>query len=294
MDNHIRSRSEKVFEIFNIAFMLLLMILCVYPLLYVLFASLSSSSSLLSNTKLLIAPLDFTIDAYIRVFKYPMIVKGYGNTLFIVVVGVTLNMTATILSAFFLSRRNVKWQKPIMMLIMFTMFFGGGLIPFYLTVRSVGLENSSWALIFPSLINTFNLIIMRTGFYSVPVSLEESVEIDGGNYFVILTKICIPLMMPTIAVITLYYAVDKWNSWFHAAIFLNDRTKYPLQLILREILISNDTSMMTSNIDVGDTESVAETIKYAVIMVATLPILCLYPFLQKYFVNGVMIGAVKG
>jgi putative aldouronate transport system permease protein len=126
------------------------------------------------------------------------------------------------------------------------------------------------------------------------VSLEESVEIDGGSHFVILTKICLPLIVPTLAVITLYYAVEKWNSWFHAAIFLNDRTKYPIQLILREILISNDTSKMTSNVDVGDAVSIADTIKYAIIMVATVPILCLYPFLQKYFVNGVMIGAVKG
>jgi putative aldouronate transport system permease protein len=223
-----------------------------------------------------------------------MILKGYMNTLYIVVVGVVLNMVMTVLGAYFLSRKHVKWQKPIMLMILFTMFFSGGLVPFYLTVRSVGLENSHWALILPSLVNTFNLIITRTGFEAIPESLIESVEVDGGNHLVILTAICIPLIMPTIAVIVLYYAVDKWNAWFHASIFLNDRIKYPLQLVLREILISNDTSMLTANVDVSDTESVSDTLKYAIIIVATLPVLCLYPFLQKYFVNGVMLGAVKG
>ena len=294
MNNIRRSRGEKIFGVFNAVFMTVIIILCLYPVVYVLFASLSSASKLLSHTGLLFAPLDFTVDAYMRVFQYPMILKGYANTIFIVVVGVALNMAMTILGAFFISRKKVKWKKPIMLMILFTMFFSGGLIPFYLTVRSLGLENSQWALIFPSLINTFNLIIMRTGFEVIPDSLEESVEIDGGNHFVTLTRICIPLIMPTLAVITLYYAVEKWNAWFHAAIFLNDRTKYPLQLVLREILISNDTTKMTSNVEVGDAESVADTIKYAIIMVATVPILCLYPFLQKYFMKGILIGSVKG
>ena len=182
-----------------------------------------------------------------------------------------------------------------MILIIITMYFNGGLIPNYLNIKQLGLYDSLFSLILPGAISTFNLIIMRTAFFAVPDSLEESARLDGANHFVILFRIILPLTMPTVAVLILYYAVGHWNSWFNAMIYLKTRDKFPLQLILREILIQNDTTAMTAGSgDTGDKLAIAETIRYATIVVATVPILCVYPFLQKYFVKGVMVGAVKG
>ncbi|MBY9085297.1 carbohydrate ABC transporter permease, partial [Paenibacillus sp. HN-1] len=202
--------------------------------------------------------------------------------------------TITALGAYVLSRKQVFWNKYFMIMITFTMFFSGGLIPLYLVVKGVGLTNSLWATILPFTISTFNLIIMRTSFQSIPDSLEESAKIDGANQFTILFKIIIPLSMPVLAVMGLYYAVDKWNGWFYASIFLKDRELFPLQLILREILVLGSTDSMSTSANAGEQQQIGETIKYATIMIATLPILCVYPFVQRYFVKGVMIGALKG
>ena len=204
-------------------------------------------------------------------------------------------MFLTCLAAYVLSRKNVLFNGVITFIIMFTMFFSGGMIPTYLLVNNLGLTNTYWALILPTAISTYNMIIMRTGFAAIPESLEESAKIDGASHFTILFKIVIPLAKPTMAVIVLYYAVACWNSWFNAMIYLQKRRDLqPLQLILRGILIENDTSNMQDGNVGQDTESIAESIKYAVIVVATLPILAIYPFLQKYFIKGIMIGAVKG
>lgn len=174
------------------------------------------------------------------------------------------------------------------------MFFHGGLIPFYLIVRGVGLINSLWSVILPFSIGTFNLIIMRTAFMSIPNELEESAKMDGAGHLTILFRIVIPLSMPVIAVLILYYSVEKWNGWFYASIFIQDHKLFPLQLTLREILIANSMSEMTDGSSAGDLFQIGETIKYATIMVASVPILVMYPFVQKYFVKGVMIGALKG
>jgi putative aldouronate transport system permease protein len=178
-------------------------------------------------------------------------------------------------------------------IIVFTMFFSGGLIPNYLTVMNLGLIDSRWAIILPSAISTYNMIIMRTSFSSIPDSLEESATIDGANDITILTCIILPLSLPIIAVMVLFYGVSHWNSWFSAMFYLRSRTLYPLQLILREILITNSIDNMTTDVSAMDKEPIGESIKYATIMVATLPVLFIYPFLQKYFVKGVMIGAIK-
>ena len=192
-----------------------------------------------------------------------------------------------------LSRRDVLFKQFVTVAIIFTMYFSGGLIPTYFNVRDLGLYNSTWALILPVAINTFNLIIMRTGFEAVPVSLEESATLDGAGHFTILFRIILPLVLPTVAVMVLYYGVQHWNSWFNASIYLNESSKYPLQLVLRGILISNDTQQMTTGVDAGSTLAISETIKYAIIVISTVPILCIYPFLQKYFIKGAMVGAVK-
>ncbi len=288
------SLSRKIFVACNTLFMTVLMAACLYPIIYVLLASFSSANLLMANSGLLYKPLGFTFDAYAAVLKNPMIGRGYLNTLFVVVVGVCLSMTLSILGAYFLSRRDIMLKNFVMGMITVTMFFGGGLIPFYMTVKSLGMYNTIWALIIPSSLNTFNLIIMRTSFMSIPASLEESATIDGAGEWLILTKIIVPLSKAMLAVMVLFYGVGYWNSWFNAAIFLNERDLFPLQLVLREILLQNDTSTMTQNAAVADAQSVAETVKYAVIIVATVPILTVYPFLQKYFVQGVMVGALKG
>jgi len=193
-----------------------------------------------------------------------------------------------------LSRKNVYFKKLITVLIVVTMYVSGGTIPFYFLVKGVGLEDSLWSVILPTAINTYNLIILKSSFASIPDSMEESARLDGAGHMRILFSIILPLARATVAVVVLYYAVEHWNSWFNAVLFLNDREKYPLQLILREILIQNDTSSMSRGVSMSDQFSIAESIKYAVTIVATVPILCVYPFLQKYFASGVMQGAVKG
>ncbi len=293
---HIKeSMSRKVFNVVNILIMLALITVTLYPLLYVLFASFSNSFELMRHQGLLYKPEGFSVAAYYAVFKNPNILQGYRNTIIILVSGVVINILMTALGAYVLSRKNVMFRNGIMLFIMFTMFFNGGLIPTYLLVRDLGLTNTYWSVILPTAISTYNLIIMRTGFAAIPDSMEESAKIDGATHLTILVRIMFPLAKPVIAVMVLYYAVSHWNSWFPAMIYMQrSRELQPLQLILRGILIENDTSSMLGDSAIGDQESISESIKYAVIVVATVPILVIYPFLQKYFVKGIMIGAVKG
>lgn len=290
---HRRSFAERLFDAANTAVLLLLSFLTLYPFLFVVFASVSDPSEFAQHRGALLWPVGFTWDAYSMVFQNPNIVQSYLNTFFYVGVGTALNIFMTALGAYGLSRNNVMWKNAIMMLIVMTMFFDGGLIPRYLLIRNLGMVDTVWALIVPVAMSTWNLIVMRTSFQGVPAALEESARIDGANDWTILFRIVIPLSLPVIAVMILFYGVGHWNSWFNAMIYLRSRELFPLQLILREILVLNDTSNMMTNVVGGDRMPVGETIKYATIVVATIPILLLYPFLQKYFVKGVMIGAIK-
>ncbi|MCL6613156.1 MAG: carbohydrate ABC transporter permease [Firmicutes bacterium] len=289
-----QSTGERVFDFFLIVLMLFMVIVTIYPLMYVLFASLSRPTEYMAHSGLLLKPYGLTFGSYREVFKNPNITRGYLNTLFVVSVGTLVNLVMTSIGAYFLSRKNLMWRNIIMFMAVFTMFFSGGLIPFYLTVKQLKIDDTLWALIFPVAINTYNMIILRTAFLNVPEEIEESAKLDGAGPFRILFYIMIPIAAPTIAVITLYYAVHHWNAWFHAMIFLRTRELYPLQLILREILILNDTTSMTISAVTGEHELLAETIKYAVVIVATVPVLVIYPFLQRYFTKGIMVGALKG
>lgn len=290
---HKKSLGEHAFDITNVAMLFILSAVTLYPILYVLFASISDPNLFVQHRGILLWPKGFSLDSYKMVFENPNILKSYLNTLFYVGVGTTLNIIMTALGAYGLSRRNVMWSSLIMILIVMTMFFDGGLIPKYLIVRGLGLTDTYLALIIPSAMTTWNLIVMRTAFQGVPVSLEEAARIDGANDWTILCRVVVPLSMPVIAVMILFYGVWHWNKWFDALIYLRDRDLFPLQLILREILVQNDTNSMMTSVGGSDRMPVAETIKYATVMVATLPILFLYPFLQKYFVKGVMVGAIK-
>ena len=290
------SCGERIFDIFNFLFMVCMMIVMFYPMWHVLCASFSDAKLLSAHSGMLIWPKGYSLTAYRLMAKNPMILKGYANTLFILVFGLALNMVMTCLAAYILSRKNVMLNRPLTIIIVFTMYFSGGLIPSYLNINQLGLNDTLWAVIVPGAINTYNMIVMRTGFASVPTSLEEAAKIDGASNLRILWKIILPLSKATVSVICLYYAVAHWNSWFNAMIYLSTREKFPLQLILREILIQNDTSSMVTAFDAGagDASFVSETVKYAVIIVSVVPILCVYPFIQKYFTKGVMVGAVKG
>ena len=262
-------------------------------MIYVLFASLSMPADLMSHQGFLYRPLGFQLEGYKMVFKNPLVISGYLNSIFIVVVGVALNMFLTLLGAYFLSRKGVGLRNVIMVFIVFTMYFNGGLIPIYLNIKDLGLRNSLFSVIFPAAVSTFNMMIMRTAFITIPDSMEESARIDGARHWTILFRIMTPLAKSTVAVLILYYGVQHWNSWFNASLFITSRKLYPLQLILREILIQNQTLDMAAGINNSEQDAVGEVIKYGVIIVATVPILAIYPFLQKYFTKGVMIGALK-
>ena len=287
------SNSFSIFNLFNICILSILALLCIYPIWYVLTASLSNGNLIRQHSGLLLLPIKPNIAAYIAVFKNKMILSGYLNTIKILIISLILQITMTSIGAYFFSRERVLFKKPLMFIITLTMFISGGMIPFYQNLRSLHLMNSHWGLILPFMISTYNMIILKTSFESIPKSLSEAARIDGAGHIRILFSIVLPLSKPVLAVMLLYYGVGVWNGWFWASTILTDRSMYPLQVILREILLSNDTSVMTQGVSSGDLEAVGATIRYATVIVATLPILCAYPFLQKYFTKGIMIGAVK-
>ena len=287
-----KSAPVYIFQTFNYIFLAALVLLCLYPMWYCLMASISNPGAMMRHMGPLLLPKGFSLASYGKVFANPNIISGYKNTIFILVVGVILCLLMTSLGAYVLSRKDLLFRKPLMMIIMFTMFFTGGLIPTYLNLKELHLTNSLWGLIIPFLVNTFNLIILRTSFESIPDSLIEAAQIDGASLWKILISIVLPLSKATLAVMVLYYGVEKWNGWFWASALIRNRELLPLQVILREILLSSTQSMQTGA-GAGDTEAIGATIRYATTIVATVPILCVYPFVQKHFTKGVMVGAVK-
>lgn len=285
-----RSKSDRVGSCINIVFLTLLAFITLYPFAYVVFASFSDPVQFMKQEGILLGPASFTINAYKKVFSNPTIYTGYANTIFYVGLGTAINVLLTAVAAYVLSRKQLMLRRPILLLFIFTMYFNGGLIPNYILIQKLGLINNRLALLIPTAISTYNLLIMISGFESVPSALEESARIDGASDLQILFRVIFPLAKPTIMVIMLYYAVGHWNSWFNAMIYLRDSTKMPLQIFLRDILTRNEMGSMNAGADIED---IGITIKYATIVVSTLPILCIYPLIQKHFVKGVMIGAVK-
>lgn len=290
-----QSFGERLFDVCNIMFILLLVIVTVYPLLYTLFASFSDARELLKHEGVLLSPLEpYTLQGYKMTFANPNILSGFVNTTLMVASGTAIGVCMTMLGAYVVTRKKFKLRGIMMKGIIVTMFFSGGIIPTFFVVRNVGLYNSFWAMIIPTALNTYDLIILRTFFMSIPDSLEESALLDGANDLQILVKIFLPLSLPAIAVITLYYAVDYWNSWYPALLYIRDRKLYPLQMFLRELLIQNESVDTQSGQQLVTEVYTRELVKYCTVIVSTVPIMILYPFLQKYFVKGVMIGALKG
>lgn len=298
-DKKIRlSRGDKIFTITNYIVMSILFLMVLYPLYFVLIASISSPAAV-SSGEALLWPVGFTFDGYTSVFSDSSIMRGYLNSLIYTVLGVIISLIFTVPMAYSLSRRDMKGRRLVSLLVIFTMFFSGGMIPTYLVINNLHMIDTIWALVLPGAVVPFNLIICRTFFEgNIPNELREAASLDGCDDFKFFFKMVLPLSGAVIAIMILFYGVAQWNTYFNALIYIKDMGKYPLQLVLRNILILNQVSVDMMGI-MGAAEAAlrqqrAELIKYVSIVVSTLPLLILYPFVQKYFVKGVMIGAVKG
>ncbi len=287
---------DKVFNVTITIITFIFIILCAYPLIYVVSASFSDPMDIFAG-KVWLLPSSPTLKGYKTVFDYPDVWTGYGNSVFYTVFGTLINVFMTVLAAYPLSRKDLKYRKPIIMLFTFTMLFNAGMIPNYLLIRDLHLLNTRWALLLPGAISVYNMIIVRTFFMSnIPDELLESARLDGCSDFRFLLNIVLPLSGAVIAVITLYYAVGHWNQYFNAVLYLTDKNTYPLQVFLRNILLENSINDLSAGSVVNESERtyLNELLKYSLIVVASAPLLAVYPFIQKYFVKGVMIGAVKG
>lgn len=265
---------------------------CLYPFVYMLAVSLSDSASIASG-EVWLWPRGFNLDMYQYVFEDGRVLKGYKNTLIYVVLGTAISLLVTALGAYSLSKAKLVMGKPILMLIVFTMFFNGGMIPTFLVVKELGFVNTIWGMVLPGAVATWNLLIMRTFFMGMPQELEESGKIDGLSEIGIFFRIVLPLSKPVLATIGLYYAVGMWNNFMGPLLYLRDADMQPLQVILRNIVLSGQLTGTDGPV-VGDIVVVEDGLKFATIMVSTLPILLVYPFIQKYFVKGALIGSVKG
>lgn len=289
------SLGDRVFTIVNILFSIMFLAVCSYPLIYVFSASISSPQALISG-KVWLFPVDLSLEGYKAVVQYSKVWTGYGNSLFYTIVGTAINLVLTIAAAYPLSRKDLKGKNFIMLMFTFTMIFSGGMIPSYLLVNNLGLINSRWALLIPNAMSVYNVIVTTTFFKSnIPEELLESAKLDGCTDMRFLTSIVLPLSGAIIAVMTLFYSVSHWNSYFDALMYISDPKKFPLQIILREILLLNTASELTTGLqDENARLYLNELLKYSLIIVASVPLLLLYPFVQKYFVKGVMIGSIKG
>ncbi|KOP64748.1 sugar ABC transporter permease [Bacillus sp. FJAT-18019] len=296
------SKTDKLFLIANYIYLIIAFVIVLYPIVYIISASISDPAYV-SSGKMWLFPKGFTLNGYKLVFENPKIWTGYGNTILYTFLGTMLNLVITLPAAYALSRSDFVGRKFFMGMFLVTMFFNGGLIPTYLVVKDLGLINTMGALILPVAASVYNIIVARTFFQSsIPKELQEAAYIDGCTNIKLFLRIVLPLSSPIIAVMALFYGVSHWNSYFPALIYLNDEVKYPLQMVLRQILVLQEMTTETTGSGVSgdiakamnDKAEIASLVKYAVIIVSTLPIIAVYPFLQRYFVQGVMIGSVKG
>lgn len=288
------SISGRIFDICNYIFMVFMIIITLYPCYYVLVGSVSDPVEIAKSGAILLYPKGFSIASYKEIMTYGDLWRSYGNTIMYVVLGSAIGVIGTVAGAFALTRKDLPGQNLLLFLLMVTMYLAGGMIPTFLVVKAVGLLDSPFVMMIMGVFTTYNLIVTMTYFRNMPAGLEEAAKIDGAGEFTVLFKILMPLAKPIIAVITLYIGVYIWNNYMTALLYLTNRKLFPLQLMLREILLQGNTSGVAVIESGSDAEAYAENLKYAIIVVSTVPILCAYPYLQKYFVKGVMIGAIKG
>lgn len=294
-----KSVSRIVFECFNTVFLGLVALCCIIPIIHVIMASLSSPALVETSTGLILWPLGKpSLNGFRYLANFPKIWNGYSNTLLYVVAQVLISAPLTLLAGYVLSRKRFRYRNVLAGFITFTMLFNGGMIPTYMVVRDLGMIDTYWSMLIPGALSVFNIIIMRTGIQEIPDSLEESARIDGAGELTILFRIILPLCKATFAVIVLFITVHKWNEWFPALLYLNKEDKYPLQMILRNILIAqtaiNNGTVVSADAVNDQMELYQVLMRYCSIVISILPILCIYPFVQRYFVNGVMIGSIKG
>lgn len=294
---HKKITQDKVVYFINYIMLTVLLVMVLYPLIYIVSCSFSSGDALMSG-KVKLFPVDLTLQSYQAVFKYQSIWTGYRNAIIYAIVGTVISMVLTLFAAYPLSRSDFRGKKIFTVIILFTMMFSGGLIPTYLLVKNLGLMDSIWAVVLPGAVNAYNIIVARTFFANtIPKELQEAAEMDGCSDFRFFIKIVIPLSAPIIAVLSLWVIVGLWNSYFGPMIYLNSQEKYPLQLVLRRILLLSQVNLNQSSIDpetIRKNQYLSEMLKYGTIIISTLPLMVIYPFVQKYFVKGVMIGSVKG
>ncbi|MHC1750847.1 MAG: carbohydrate ABC transporter permease [Cellulosilyticaceae bacterium] len=283
----------RIFTVFNYLIMAFLVIACLFPFIYMFALSFSSSKAVISGNVFLF-PVEFTTAAYERIVQYPSFFRAYGNTIFYTVAGTTISLFLTLLFAYPLSKPFLRGRNFFMKMVIFSMFFSGGLIPNFLIVSWLNITDTVWAMLIPFAINQFNLIILINFLKTMPESIEEAALIDGMGYFGILFKIIVPLSLPAIATITLYTAVFFWNDWFYGLIYMNSTERYPVMLILRNIVNGGTLAGAASGSGAADKDTINITLKSAAIILTTAPIICLYPFLQRYFVKGLTVGSVKG
>jgi len=290
-----RTQGQKLFSAFNTVHMLALMFIFLVPVWHVLMGSLSDPLRLSAASGIIYWPLgEATMGGYKLVLKNQSIVLSYINTVIYVVSATALGTMLSILAAYVTSRKDLRYKAPLVFMIAFTMIFNGGLIPSYMVVRNLKMLDTRWSLIIPGAVSAYNIIIMRTSFASIPDSLCEAALIDGAGHFRILTRIVLPVSKAIVAVVVLFYGIQHWNAWFNAAIYLQDRKLFPLQLTLREIVLLSTEQSIIADTDGADVEIYRPLIKYCTIMVSIIPMMVVYPFVQKYFVKGVMIGSIKG
>ncbi len=290
------AKSDRLFTVANYSILSIVLVIVLYPLIYILSASFSSPAAVMS-ARVWLYPIEANIEGYKAVFQYERVWSGFANSLYYTLLGTTINVSMTILAAYVLSRKDLYGRNYFMFLFVFTMLFSGGLIPNFLLVRELGLIDTRWAMVLPTAMAVWNLIIARTFFQvTIPQELLEAAQIDGCNDFRFLWKIVLPLSAPIIAVLSLFYAVGHWNTYFNALIYLRSPELYPLQIILREILIQNsiDMEMISDVKEAAARDGLRELLKFSLIIVASIPVLIIYPFVQKHFIKGVMIGSLKG
>ncbi|MHA7767371.1 carbohydrate ABC transporter permease [Bacillus atrophaeus] len=286
------TKAGRVFDVCNILFLGGVGAITILPFLYIIAGSFATEAELVQRS-FFIFPKTFTLDAYRYVFSTPTFIRSMGVSIFITVVGTAVQLFFTFTMAYPLAKRHVKGRNLLLNLVIFSMLFSGGMIPTYIVVKSLGLLDSYWALILPMAINPFNLIIIKNFFQQLPRELEESAKIDGCSEIGVFWRIALPLSKPVIATFALFYAVGIWNDFFHALLYINDSAKWPLQMVLRQVTILSDLTAANSDM-VQNTVPPEQGIKLAVIVIATIPILAVYPFLQKHFAKGILIGSVKG
>lgn len=288
------STGDKIFNIANYVFSFIFLAATAYPLIYVLSASFSSPQALVAG-KVWLYPVDLSIEGYKVVMTYAKVWSGYANSIFYTVVGTCINLVLTIAAAYPLSRKDLRFRNPVMLIFTFTMLFSGGMIPSYLLVYNLGLVNTRWALLIPNAMSVYNVIVTTTFFKTtIPDELLESARIDGCSDFKFLASIVLPLSGAIVAVMTLFYSVSHWNSFFDALLYISNQKLFPLQIVLREILLLNSSDAAASISDDTQRMYMAELLKYSLIILASAPLLIMYPFIQRHFVKGVMIGSVKG